>query len=67
MPADRLEFVLRQASLERACCEIDTRRVVIHTPVSTGSIASVGFADNRVVVSEGVVRGRYRRYGGRSI
>ena len=36
MPADRLEFVLRQASLERACAkEIDTRRVVIHTLVST--------------------------------
>lgn len=55
MPVDRLEFFLRHASLERACAkDVDTRRVVVHTPVSTGSIASIGFADNRIIVtSEG--------------
>jgi hypothetical protein len=55
LTVDRLEFLLRQASVAQACAkEIDTRRVVVHTPISTGSIGSVGFADNRITVtSEG--------------
>ena len=56
LPVDRLEFLLRHASLERACAkDVDSRRVVVHTPVSTGSIASAGFADNQIIVTgEGV-------------
>lgn len=57
LAAERLEFVLRQAAPDRACAkEVDSRRMVVHTPLSTGSIASAGFADNRIVVTgEGAV------------
>ena len=52
LPVDRLEFLLRHASPGRTCEKaIDSRRVVVHTPVSTGSIASASFADNRIVVT----------------
>jgi hypothetical protein len=56
VPAARLEFVLAQASVEPVCeREIETRRVVVHTPASTGAIASAAFFENRVIVtSEGV-------------
>ena len=66
LPVDRLEFLLRHASPGQTCEKaIDSRRVVVHTPVSTGSIASAAFADNRVVVTgEGTAAQGGRRDGG---
>ena len=56
VPAARLEFVLAQASVDAVCeREVESRRVVVHTPASTGAIASAAFFENRVIVtSEGV-------------
>ncbi len=52
LPVERLEFLLRHASPGQTCEKaIDSRRVVVHTPVNTGSIASVAFADNQIVVT----------------
>jgi hypothetical protein len=56
VPVARLEFVLAQATVEPVCeREIESRRVLVHTPSSTGAIASATFFDNRVIVTgEGV-------------
>jgi hypothetical protein len=52
VPASRLEFVIAQATIEPVCeREIESRRVVVHTPGSTGAIASASFFGNRVIVT----------------
>ena len=56
VPAARLEFVIAQATVEPVCeREIESRRIVVHTPSNTGAIVSATFFDNRVIVtSEGI-------------
>ncbi|MEK0085429.1 hypothetical protein [Benzoatithermus flavus] len=52
VPAARLRFVLQQATTERRCDkEVETKRVPVHTPTSTGAVSTVGFAENRITVS----------------
>jgi hypothetical protein len=55
VPASRLQFVLRETSVERRCDgELDTKRVAVHTSASAGTIAAAAFAEDRVTVtSEG--------------
>lgn len=56
VPPARLEFVVAQTTVEQVCDrDVESRRVVVHTPSSTGPIASATFFGNRVIVtSEGV-------------
>jgi hypothetical protein len=52
VPAARLRFLLREATVERRCeKEIEAKRVPVHTPISTGPVTTVGFADNRITIS----------------
>jgi hypothetical protein len=52
VPSARLEFVLAQATSEPVCArEVESRRVAIRTPASTGPIAAATFFDNRVIVT----------------
>jgi hypothetical protein len=56
VPAARLEFMIAQARVEPVCePEIESRRVVVHTPASSGAIVSATFFGNGVIVtSEGL-------------
>jgi hypothetical protein len=52
VPASRLRFLLREATVERKCDkEVETRRVPVHTPVSTGLVGTVGVANDRITIS----------------
>lgn len=52
VPADRLAFVIRQASSQRQCdAGPVTKRFIVQTPLSTGAGGSVTFADGRITVS----------------
>lgn len=49
---ERLAFVIEQAGRERVCQPgVETRRLVVRTPVSTVLDNSVSFADRRITVS----------------
>jgi hypothetical protein len=52
VPASRLGFVLRAATVERRCDQgLDAKRVVVHTPASAGAIGAVTFAGDRITVT----------------
>lgn len=52
VPVERLAFLLREATLVRRCSrEVETRRLVVHTPVATSPVGAVAFAEGRVMVS----------------
>jgi hypothetical protein len=52
VPAARLRFLLEHASAERRCDkEVETKRLVVHTPTNTAAVSTVGFADNKITVS----------------
>ena len=52
VPASRVGFVLRGTTVERRCDqELDTKRVVVHTPANSGAIGAVTFADDRITVT----------------
>jgi hypothetical protein len=51
VPADRIAFFIRSASLARDCSEASTRRFVVATPIYRGGNTSVGFAGGTVTVS----------------
>ena len=52
VPATRLEFLLREAAVERRCDRaVETQRLVVHTPAAVSPMATVAFAGGRVTVS----------------
>jgi hypothetical protein len=52
MPAARLEFLLREARVERKCDPpSETKRLLVHTSVTPTPAATAGFAKNQITVS----------------
>ncbi len=52
VPADRLSFVIANASEERACTEgPTTRRFIVQTPLAGGAADAVSFANNSIIVT----------------
>ena len=52
MPAVRLEFLLREARVERKCDPpSETKRLLVHTSVTPTPAATAGFAKNQITVS----------------
>jgi FtsZ-binding cell division protein ZapB len=52
VPADRLAFVVNNASPHRSCDRGPvTKRFIVQTPLSTGAGGSVSFADGRITVT----------------
>jgi hypothetical protein len=52
VPVARLEFLLREAAVERRCDRaVETQRLVVHTPAALSPMATAAFAEGRVMVS----------------
>jgi len=52
VPAARLEFLLREARVERKCDPpSETKRLLVHTSVTPTPAATAGFAKNQITVS----------------
>ncbi len=52
MPAARLEFLLREARVERKCDPpSETKRLLVHTSVTPTPAATAGFAKNQITVT----------------
>lgn len=51
VPAERLAFVIREASTERDCEPAETKRFLVRTPLSDGAASAVGFVNNTVTLT----------------
>ena len=52
LPAERLQFIVEQVGIERVCdSDTETQSLLMRTPLSTALDNTVGFANNRLVVS----------------
>ena len=52
VPAARLEFLLREARVERKCDPpSETKRLLVHTSVTPTPAATAGFAENQITVT----------------
>lgn len=51
VPAERLAFVIREASAGRDCEPAETKRFLVRTPLTDGAASVVGFVNNTVTLT----------------
>lgn len=51
VPAERLSFVIREASAGRDCEPAETKRFLVRTPLADGAASVVGFVNNTVTLT----------------